>query len=588
MHREGGGQIVEGPTNPTAPRAARELQGLEVHPSQFAVRSAEEVFPRERSAGAGAMGKVTSVSGSRAVVAVDLRSFSLTDSDPLSVGKLLLIESGQSLTVALIYAAEAASKQLDTMLASVELLGEIRTSITTGKTSFDRGIKTYPAVGAAAFEMDTAALETIYDYSGQQTITVGQLSQDQRIEATLRVQDLLQKHFAVLGTTGCGKSSTVVLLLDRILNATDSTRVLLIDPHNEYAAAFKKEGEIISPRTLSLPFWLFNFEELIDVIYRRRPGVTEEIDVLADLIPVAKARFAQGGGMVDRSGSLMRKDADDGGYTVDSPVPYRIGDIIAMLDEQIGKLDGRDARPTLRRLKARIQSVMHDTRYQFMFSSRTIEDTLTDLLRTLFRIPAKGKRITIVEMAGFPAEVVDAVVSVLCRLAFDLGVWGKARVPLLVVAEEAHRYVPADKRLGFGPTRRAISRIAKEGRKYGVYLGLVTQRPAELDPTILSQCSSIFAMRMANEADHAIIRSAVSDAASSTLAALPSIGNREAIAFGEAVSMPMRVRFASLPADRLPHNELPTLQSTLSEEDTRDFLDEVVRRWRTVARRERG
>jgi DNA helicase HerA-like ATPase len=184
--------------------------------------------------------------------------------------------------------------------------------------------------------------------------------------------------------------------------------------------------------------------------------------------------------------------------------------------------------------------------------------------------------------------VVDAVVSVLCRLAFDLGVWGKARVPLLVVAEEAHRYVPADKRIGFGPTRRAISRIAKEGRKYGVYLGLVTQRPAELDPTILSQCSSIFAMRMANESDHAIIRSAVSDAASSTLAALPSIGNREAIAFGEAVSMPMRVRFASLPADRLPHNELPALHSTLSEEDTRDFLDEVVRRWRTVARRERG
>jgi DNA helicase HerA-like ATPase len=522
------------------------------------------------------------------VVAVDLRSFQLTDSDPLSVGKLLLIETGQSFTVALIYAAEAASKQLETMLASVELLGEIRTSTTTGRTSFDRGIKTYPAVGALAYEMDAAALETIYDYTGQQTITVGKLSQDQRIEAALRVQDLLQKHFAVLGTTGCGKSSAVVLLLDRILNATDSTRVLLIDPHNEYAASFKNEGEIVSPRTLSLPFWLFNFEELIDVIYRRRPGVTEEIDVLADMIPVAKARFAQGGAVVDRSGSLMRKDADDGGYTVDSPVPYRIGDIIAMLDEQIGKLDGRDARPTLRRLKARIQSVMHDTRYQFMFSSRTIEDTLTDLLRTLFRIPAKGKRITIVEMAGFPAEVVDAVVSVLCRLAFDLGVWGKARVPLLVVAEEAHRYVPADKRIGFGPTRRAISRIAKEGRKYGVYLGLVTQRPAELDPTILSQCSSIFAMRMANESDHAIIRSAVSDAASSTLAALPSIGNREAIAFGEAVSMPMRVRFASLPVDRLPHNELPALHSTLSEEDTRDFLDEVVRRWRTVARRERG
>jgi DNA helicase HerA-like ATPase len=361
--------------------------------------------------------------------------------------------------------------------------------------------------------------------------------------------------------------------------------VLLIDPHNEYAAAFKDEAEIVSPRTLSLPFWLFNFEEFVDVIYRRRPGVTEEVELLADLIPLAKARYAQG---QDRGvGSLVRREMEDGGYTVDSPVPYRIGDVLAMIEEQLGKLDTGDTRPMLRRLKARIQSVIHDIRYQFMFSSRTIEDTMAELLRTLFRIPAQGKRITIVEMAGFPAEVVDAVVSVLCRMAFDVGVWGRAQLPILVVCEEAHRYVPADKRLGFGPTRRSISRIAKEGRKYGVYLGLVTQRPAELDPTILSQCSSIFAMRMANEADHAIIRSAVSDAASSTLAALPSIGNREAIAFGEAVSMPMRVRFASLPPDRLPHNQLPGLQSTLTETETKDFVDEVVRRWRSVARREK-
>jgi DNA helicase HerA-like ATPase len=190
-------------------------------------------------------------------------------------------------------------------------------------------------------------------------------------------------------------------------------------------------------------------------------------------------------------------------------------------------------------------------------------------------------------MAGFPAEVVDAVVSVLCRLAFDFGVWGRGQIPLLVVAEEAHRYVPADKRLGFGPTRRSLSRIAKEGRKYGVYLGLVTQRPSELDPTILSQCSSIFAMRMANEADHAIIRSAVSDAAASTLAALPSIGNREAIAFGEAVSMPMRVRFANLPPGRIPEYRLPEMQSKLSDGDTRDFVEELVQRWRSVARRDR-
>ena len=561
-----------------------------MQPGQFAVRSAGEGLPRERALSSAPLGRVVSVTGSRAVVAVgaDVNRRG-NQGDLLSVGKLLAIEVGQSWTVGLIYAIEAAGpSRPNTVLASIELQGEIRPS-PGGRSVFDRGIRTYPPVNAAVYEMDTAALETIYDYTGKQTISIGKLSQDESIEATLRVQDLLQKHFAVLGTTGCGKSSAVALLLDRILKATDSTRVLLIDPHNEYAAAFKEEAEVISPRTLSLPFWLFNFEEIIDVIYRRRPGVTEEVELLADLIPLAKTRYALGSDRSERVGTLIRKDTGDesGGYTVDSPVPYRIGDILAMIDEQLGKLEGSETRPMLRRLKARIQSVINDTRYQFMFSSRTIEDTMADLLKTLFRIPAGGRRITIVEMAGFPAEVVDAVVSVLCRMAFDVGVWGRAQLPLLVVCEEAHRYVPADKRLGFGPTRRSISRIAKEGRKYGVYLGLVTQRPAELDPTILSQCSSIFAMRMANEADHAIIRSAVSDAASSTLAALPSIGNREAIAFGEAVSMPMRVRFASLPPDRLPQNQLPGLRSTLTETDTKGFIEEVVRRWRTVARRER-
>ncbi len=562
-----------------------------MQPSQFAVRTSASVAPpvrEERAVSEQPLGRVVSVSGSRAVVAVGADVTRRNQSDPLSVGKLMAIEAGTSWTVGLIYAVEAAGpSRPNTMLASIELQGEIRIGA-GGRGTFDRGIRTYPAVNAAVHEMHTAALETIYDYHGKQTITIGKLAQDESIEATVRVQDLLQKHFAVLGTTGCGKSSAVALLLDRILKATESTRVLMIDPHNEYAAAFKNEAEVVSPRTLSLPFWLFNFEELVDVIYRRRPGVAEEVEMLSDLIPVAKARYAQGSGLENRGGSLIRnKETDDGGYTVDSPVPYRIGDVLAMIEEQLGKLDTGETRPILRRLKARIQSVLHDTRYQFMFSSRTIEDTLGELLRTLFRIPADGKRITIVEMAGFPAEVVDAVVSVLCRMAFDVGVWGRAQLPILVVCEEAHRYVPADKRLGFGPTRRSISRIAKEGRKYGVYLGLVTQRPAELDPTILSQCSSIFAMRMANEADHAIIRSAVSDAASSTLAALPSIGNREAIAFGEAVSMPMRVRFAALPQDRLPHNQLPGLQSTLSDTETKDFVNEVVRRWRTVARRDR-
>jgi hypothetical protein len=586
-----GGQLEQIPAGPVGrrprdPRATALFFGARtVQASQAAVQHAEPVFQQLSAARAGSLGHVVSVSGSRAIVAIGSGAGTHRRDDPLSVGKLLTIEAGRSRSVALIYEMEAGGpSQPDMMLARVELLGEIRPAGESGTAYFDRGIRTYPSVGCAAFEIDPPALETIYQYDGKQTITIGNLTQDARITATLQVQDLLQKHFAILGTTGCGKSSAAALILDQVMKVTEATRVLLIDPHNEYKAAFRGSAEVISPANLSLPFWLFNFEEFVDVVYRRRPGVAEEIDALSDLIPAAKARYALN---AEQNGSLLRRDPDAGGFSVDSPVPYRMSDVLDLIDDQLGKLDNKDERPKMRRLKARIESVIHDARYQFMFASRTIEDTMAELLRTLFRIPTAGKRITILELAGFAPEVVDAVVSVLCRLAFDVGVWGGGRVPLLVVCEEAHRYVPADKRLGFGPTRRAISRIAKEGRKYSVYLGLVTQRPSELDPTILSQCSTIFAMRMANETDHGIIRSAVSDAAASTLAALPSIGNREAIAFGEAVSMPMRVRFSDLATDHLPANRLPSLRSTLTEVETSDFVEEVVRRWRTVARRER-
>src|SRR5262249_49177667 len=188
-------------------------------------------------------------------------------------------------------------------------------------------------------------------------------------------------------------------------------------------------------------------------------------------------------------------------------------------------------------------------RYGFMFENATVGgDTMGEVVSHLFRMPANGKPMTIMQLAGFPAEVVDSVVSVLCRMAFDFGMWSDGASPLLFVCEEAHRYASADRAVGFGPTRRAISRIAKDGRKYCLSLGLATQRPAELDPTILSQCSTLFAMRMSNDRDQALLRSAVSDAAANLLAFVPSLGTREAIAFGVGVPLPTRLTFTEVPS----------------------------------------
>ena len=234
-------------------------------------------------------------------------------------------------------------------------------------------------------------------------------------------------------------------------------------------------------------------------------------------------------------------------------MPYRLADLVALIDERMGKLENRSSRMIYHKLIQRIETVRNDPRYAFMFDNANVGgDTMGETLRQLFRLPSDGKPMTIMQLAGFPAEVVDSVVSVLCRMAFDFGMWSDGAFPLLFVCEEAHRYASADRSIGFGPTRKALSRIAKEGRKYGVFLGLVTQRPAELDSTIISQCSTLFAMRMANERDQAIVRSAVSDAAANLLAFVPSLGTREVLAFGEGVALPTRLKFKQLPAQLHP------------------------------------
>ncbi len=349
---------------------------------------------------------------------------------------------------------------------------------------------------------------------------------------------MLSKHFAIVGTTGVGKSTAVTLLLHKAIEADPKLRVLILDPHNEFAAAFPEHAVVIDTDTLDLPFWLFKLEEFTEVLFRGRPPIPEEVDILREAIPEAKRAFRGG-----TDAGNVRRQAEKHNYTADTPVPYRMADLMAAIDERIGKLEGRQEKPYLRALKAKITSAINDPRFRFMFSTNTITDTIVDVLTRIFRIPGEGKPVTTFQLSGIPSEVVNAVASVLCRMAFEIALWSSGGVHMLVVCEEAHRYIPADPNLGFFPTRQAIARIAKEGRKYGVSLGIITQRPGELDPTILSQCSTVFAMRLANERDQEIIRSALPNSSASTTSFIASIGNGEAIAFGEAVRVPMRMRF---------------------------------------------
>jgi DNA helicase HerA-like ATPase len=497
-----------------------------------------------------------------------------------TVGRFVSIRCANSTIVAMI--TEVSCENLPTSdiyiaSASVDLLGEILGG--PERPKFQRGVTNYPTIGDTVELITNQELRTVYAPSGSDQINIGTLQQDRSVIAYVDVEEMLSKHFAVLGSTGVGKSTGVSLLLNEILKSRPNLRIFLLDVHNEYGRCFGERSLVLNPRNLKLPFWLFNFEEIVDVLFGGRPGVAEELDILAEVIPVAKGIYTQYQN-ADRAGS---KRADKMvGYTVDTPVPYRLVDLISLIDERMGKLENRSSRIIYHKLISRIETVRNDPRYTFMFDNANVGgDTMAEVICHLFRLPANGRPMTIMQLAGFPAEVVDSVVSVLCRMAFDFGLWSDGVSPLLFVCEEAHRYASADRSIGFGPTRKAVSRIAKEGRKYGVYLGLVTQRPAELDATIISQCNTLFTMRLANDRDQALLRSAVSDAAANLLSFVPSLGTREVLAFGEGVALPTRLRFKEVPPHQLPRSEatLSTVPSVAAGHDMH-FVSAVLERWR--------
>ena len=533
------------------------------------------------------IGRVAAVGGAQASVELQAR----TTGETATVGKFMGLIAGRVLIIGLIteVAEQAHPGAAATLrkMARLDLIGEISPD-SAGKVRFQRGVTEYPNIGDGALLLGERELGLVYGGADTDHAHIGDLQQNSAIGVHVDIDTLVSRHFAVLGATGVGKSSGVAILLQQILKTRPNLRIFLVDPHNEYGRCFGDKAQVLTPRNLRLPFWLFNFEETIDVFFAGRPGVEEEVEILADVIPMAKSAYLQYKPGTERS-LTKRRDPRDAGFTADTPVPYRIEDLIALLDERMGKLENRTSRVIYHKLISRIQTFRNHPRYAFMFENANIGGgTMAEVLKHLFRLPPDGKPMTIMQLAGFPAEVIDSVVSVLCRMAFDFGLWSDGVAPLLFVCEEAHRYAPADKKIGFGPTRRALSRIAKEGRKYGVFLGLVTQRPAEIDPTIISQCSTLFVMRLANDRDQSLIRSAVSDAAASLLSFIPSLGTREVFAFGSGVALPTRMRFKELPAEERPNSEASGNTRSDSGAVSNDLLTTVIERWRSASMSHRG
>lgn len=535
------------------------------------------------------VGEIVSISGSKASVL--LRTPSPADGEDENacphIGTVLSVDTGPAIVLCLIMAMSVPGSAVDndqtsTRIVEVDLIGELVREEDGYLRTFRRGVSVYPKLGDKLCQATHNMLEKAYHFGSSNTVAIGTVHQDPTIPAVIKVDEMLGKHFAIVGSTGSGKSCTVALLLNRVLIRHPNAHVVLLDPHNEYDACFGEFGEVVRVSNLELPFWVLNFEEIVEIIIGDAQKHADEVELLRDLIPFAKRQYASNRSqkaavMLQRSVGRREK------YSVDVPVPYRISDIIGLLDSQMGRLENKNDLAPFKRLKARVESIQQDSRYAFMFGNLTVHDNLAEILKRLFRIPVNGKPITVIQLMGLPSEIVNVVVSVLARLAFDLSLWSDGKVPITFVCEEAHRYVPRDSGVGFGPTKRAISRIAKEGRKYGVSLCIVSQRPGDVDPTILSQCSTLLTMRLSNERDQDIIKSALPDAAQSLIDFLPSLGTRETIIFGEGVSMPSHILLSELEESAMPKGNTARFTEAWSHDVTDDsFVDEVVARWRVI------
>jgi DNA helicase HerA-like ATPase len=484
-------------------------------------------------------GRVVSTAGSQVIMLLDRDASGL---DEVQMGSLVSVRSPHALVFGIIEGLSTPmpmqpGEGQELKVAEIGLLGEVPDSV----GSFRRGVSKLPSLDAIVYLADEDDTATVYALNTRRAVSIGSVHQDPRVKARISVDDMLCKHFAILGTTGTGKSCALTLVLKRILEQNPNGHVLLLDPHGEYGRAFGPRAEHLTKGSFRLPYWLCNFEELTEVVFgHEKQDAAMEIVYLRDFVLQAKISFST-------------NTRATGSVTVDTPVPYAMGDLNRLLDQAIGSLENRSTMPTYQRLKARITALQSDRRFDFMFDTGLVlRDEFASLLGRMLRVPANGKPMAILDLATIPSEALNVVVAVICRLAFDFAVLGGQKMPLLLVCEEAHRYAPQDTALGFEPAKRALSRIAKEGRKYGISLGVISQRPSELASTILSQCNTVFAFRMSNERDQEIIQATLAEASAAMFSVLPFLGSSEAIAIGEGVPVPMRLRFDVLPESERP------------------------------------
>jgi len=449
---------------------------------------------------------------------------------------------------------------------------------------FERGVTQYPTTGDKVHLVTINDLDIIYGgYEDSNSITVGNISVSESLDAKIDLDKLISRHCAIVGSTGSGKSNSVSVLLESIAKRNfPSSRILVIDPHGEYNDALSKYSRVIetNPKKvenkLYIPFWALPFNELMKIF----SGTISDANREYIREKVVEAKIA--------SADENKLDVTKESITADSPIPFSIKQLWFELDDferqtylerakpetitaktQIGDANklksnlyqpasagggspflNNQAKGILGFLDS-VRNRLNDSSYNFLFNPGDFTPNLqgeikSDIDSLFMDWLGNPLPITILDLSGIPSEIMSSISGTLLKIIYDGLFWGvNTKVggknqPLLIVLEEAHSYLKAGEH---SISSRTVQMIAKEGRKYGVGLLLVTQRPSELDETVLSQCGTIIALRMNNSKDRGHIRSAVQDELQSMVDLLPSLRTGEALISGEAVKIPSRLKF---------------------------------------------
>lgn len=535
------------------------------------------------------LGHLTDISGSRFIALLDDRGANFEPYRELGteevtvgqVGAYVVARGRQAQVLCQVVSAwqEGDNRNIRRLLRLLPL-GEV-----TSDGHFYRGVGRFPPLGTPIFIAESGQLEAMFDAVRRYGLHLGRLSQRAELRVYVDPSLLFNRHLAILGQSGAGKSWAVSSLLQRTVKLMPKAHIVLLDLHGEYGwrdakGRFRSAFPIdmvrhIDARNLEIPYWLLTYGELVDLLIDRTdPAASVQISFMREVLH-----------------SLRKKGNQDLGIdrlSVDSPVYFSLKELyqhFKQANEQqfdFGKTKG-PLFGAFDEFLVRFQSMFNDSRYDFLFrpKQRTQSRHLENLLRDFIGLGEPKRQITVIDLSAVPHDVRPTVSAQIGRLAFEFNYWNPERreFPILLVCEEAHQYIPSEADKRHQGSRREMERIAKEGRKYGVGLCVVSQRPTELSETVLSQCSNYICLRTTNPQDQDYIRKLMPEGEQDLADVLTTLRRGEALAVGEAIPLPTRFRL--YPPDPAPaSSDAPVAESWRNGPDDLDVGGIVDRWWR--------